>query len=153
MRFAFVPMTVAYAEQIAQWRYPGIYAFYNLDQDPEDRDDFLDPRQWQDRCYAVLGERDALTGFFVFEREDEAITLGLGLRPDLTGKGLGASFVEAGLRFARRSLRPEAFRLSVATFNRRAIRVYERVGFTSGRVFRQETNGGTHEFVEMESAA
>ena len=48
---------------------------------------------------------------------------------------------------------PERFVLAVATFNRRAINVYERVGFTRVRVYAHETNGGKWEFVEMERQA
>jgi len=153
MQFEFTPMTWRYAETIAHWRYSGIYAFYNLEQDPEDREEFLDPTGWKDTYYAVLDESEALVGFFVFEREDEAIVLGLGLSPDLTSRGLGAGFVEEGLQFARRTFKPMAFRLSVAVFNQRAIRVYERLGFITERVFQQETNGGTYEFVEMRRVA
>ena len=75
--------------------------------------------------------------------------LGLGMRPDLTGQGLGGAFLETGLAFGRQRFRPRTFRLSVAAFNQRAILVYERAGFIRGRVFQQETNGGIYDFVEM----
>jgi [ribosomal protein S18]-alanine N-acetyltransferase len=73
----------------------------------------------------------------------------LGLRPDHTGKGLGQGFVTAGLEFAKEKFSPGMFRLSVATFNQRAIRVYERMGFKPDGVFMNETNGGRHEFLRM----
>ncbi len=50
------------------------------------------------------------------------------MRPDLTGRGLGADFVLTGLRFAREAYSSAAFRLTVATSNLRAVRVYQRVG-------------------------
>jgi hypothetical protein len=66
----------------------------------------------------------------------------LGMRPDLTGRGLGEEFVHAGLRFARETYSPPAFRLTVATFNQRAIRVYERAGFEIVERFGPQTPAG-----------
>jgi ribosomal-protein-alanine N-acetyltransferase len=81
--------------------------------------------------------------------DQSALDVGLGLRPDLVGRGLGLAFVEAGLDFAHETFAPASYRLSVATFNRRAIAVYERAGFRATRSFIQHTNGGDHEFVAM----
>jgi RimJ/RimL family protein N-acetyltransferase len=61
--------------------------------------------------------------------DPRALDVGLGLRPDLTGCGLGLSFVLAGLDIALATFHPSQFRMSVDTFNRRAIAVYERAGF------------------------
>ena len=80
--------------------------------------------------YAVFDERHALVGLFTFARTGQTVEVGLGMRPDLTGKGQGLAFLQAGLDFARRHYHPKTFRLSVAAFNQRAIRVYERAGFT-----------------------
>jgi len=43
--------------------------------------------------------------------------------------------------------------LAVATFNRRAITVYERAGFSTFRTYMHPTNGGEWEFVDMERPA
>lgn len=154
MRFAFRPLAASEALAISRWHYEESYAFYDWRSDPDDLAELLDPRNWPGRYYAVLDGRGALVGFFQFEQDDSrAIEVGLGLRPDLTGRGLGAAFVRAGLDCARRRYAPERFTLRVATFNRRAIRVYERAGFVPGRVFTQATNGGLYEFVEMSRPA
>ena len=153
MTLDFTPMTTPFAASIAQWHYPDEYAFYDLDQDPEDREEFLDPATWNGRLFAVLDEQGDLVGFFSFEPSCDAVEIGLGLRPDLTGLGHGEAFVHAGLRFARRTFGRSTFRLSVAVFNRRAIRLYERVGFVAAGSFPQRTNGGTYEFVRMTKPA
>ena len=41
----------------------------------------------------------------------------LGLRPDLTGRGLGLEFFRAGLAFARERYQPQRVYLHVAEFN------------------------------------
>jgi ribosomal-protein-alanine N-acetyltransferase len=102
-----------------------------------------------DRYYAAIDEQSNLIGFFTFTRCGDAVEVGLGLRPDLTGGGLGLNYVEAGLTFGRSLFGPTNFKLKVAAFNRRAIRVYERAGFRPVRTFMQSTNGGEYEFLEM----
>jgi len=62
-------------------------------------------------------------------------------------------FLEAGLRFAREVFAPASFRLSVATFNTRAIALYQRAGFRIARTFTQRTNGSEREFLAMVRAA
>ena len=42
---------------------------------------------------------------------------------------LGSAFVQLGLDYARAQLYAQRFRLSVAAFNRRAIKTYQRCGF------------------------
>ena len=55
----------------------------------------------------------------------------------------------AGLEFARRRFSPGSLTPSVATFNERAILVYERVGFRRNNVYKHNTNGGEYLFLSM----
>ena len=75
------------------------------------------------------------------------------MRPDLTGQGLGAEFLDKVLDFARQIHNPEEFRLFVATFNKRALLVYERAGFESVRETSWWTAGAMHDFIEMRMPA
>jgi ribosomal-protein-alanine N-acetyltransferase len=147
--FAIRPMTAADAHAIAAWRYPGPYAFYDADADPSDLAELLDPSEWGRRYFAADDATGELAGLFVFKLSDGVAEIGLGLRPDLTGRGLGRSFVQAGMDYAATALGATAFALAVAAFNRRAIAVYERAGFRAVRRYEHETNGGVHEFVWM----
>jgi [ribosomal protein S18]-alanine N-acetyltransferase len=142
--FAIRPMTEADAQAVAAWHYPAPYTFYDWTQDPDDLAELLDPAEWGTRYFAVDADGE-LAGFFVFKPAGDATEIGLGLRPDLTGLGHGAAFLEAGLGFAG----PGRFTLSVAAFNQRAITVYERAGFVQTERFVHHTNGADHAFVRM----
>ena len=144
------PMSQADAEQIAGWRYPAPFDFYDADADERDLAELLDAASRGDSYYAVDEESGSLVGFFQFKRRPDAIEIGLGLRPERTGRGLGAAFLEAGLRELRSRFGGVRIVLAVATFNERAIKVYERAGFVPTRVYMHATNGGEWDFLAME---
>jgi ribosomal-protein-alanine N-acetyltransferase len=137
------------AREISRWHYGPPYDFYDATSDRDDLEELLDPERREGTYFSALDGEGALVGFFQFEREGETIDIGLGLRPDLTGKGLGVDYLLAGLEFARERFSPERFTLSVATFNERAIEVYERAGFRRGAVYMHHTNGANHPFLAM----
>jgi ribosomal-protein-alanine N-acetyltransferase len=130
-----------------EWRYEGEYAIYDL---RHEADHILDSSGWGSGVFAVLDQAGELVGELSCEFIDEddrytdyedyideelinsrQLWIGFGLRPDLTGQGLGRDFVFACVAFAvqRHHYRGEYVRLGVAAFNRRAIKVYEAVGF------------------------
>ena len=137
------------ARAIAAWHYEPPYAFYDWTADENDLAELLSEEARQGAYFSALGAQEELVGFFGFKQQGETVEVGLGLRPDLTGRGLGLAFLEQGLDFAREAFGAQRFTLSVATFNERAIRVYEQAGFERVRAFEHETNGGIHPFVEM----
>jgi RimJ/RimL family protein N-acetyltransferase len=105
---------------ISTWRYPEPYDFYDGDAEP-----VLNP----ERFFAARDEQGDVLGFYYFEEKRPDLDYGLGLRPDLTGQGLGLEFFRAGLAFAHERYRPRQVFLQVAEFNERARRVYEQAGF------------------------
>jgi RimJ/RimL family protein N-acetyltransferase len=124
----------------AAWRYPPPYDFYD--------DDGIPPKN-PELFYGAYDEDGALVGFYFFASRGEDVFYGLGLRPDLTGRGLGLEFVRAGIAFATERFRPKRVILDVAEFNERAIRVYEQAGFRrTGKHLR-----GDVPFVDMELSA
>ena len=145
-------MDQADAELVASWHYEPPYDFYDFEADPEDLEEILDPvRRAGDYHAAELdGE---LVGFFSFKVHDDAVEIGLGLRPDLVGGGVGLEFVEAGLDFAGATFRPASFWLDVATWNERAKKVYERAGFEPGHVWTHTSGQGPADFLRMTRGA
>ncbi|AQQ52614.1 hypothetical protein B0X71_05550 [Planococcus lenghuensis] len=151
MEFQFLTMTQQEAQEIAfKWHYDGQYAFYDMEADRGDLEEFLDPAERKGIVFAAY-MAGALAGFISITRQDaETIELGLGMRPDLTGRGLGSSFLAAGLAFAKAHFSFFRVTLAVAAFNMRAIRLYEKYGFSQTAVFKQQTNGGEYDFLKMD---
>ena len=144
--------TEAYTDAVAGWNYPPPYDFYDLASDPADAAAMRDPARWEHHR-AVLGD-SGLEAFWYFDWHPRVVEVGIGLRPDLTGRGLGESFMRSQLDYAAQSWQPETFRLFVTVWNERAIRLYERLGFREvGRETRSFEHFGEHEFIRMERAA
>ena len=139
------------AYQISEWRYEPPYSFYNLNADLEDLQEFLDfKNRPENKYFSVFGNSGDLVGFYEFTHKEDCIEMGLGMRPDLTGRGLGLSFVKTGIEFIRLSFVPEIIRLQVLSSNERAKIVYERAGFKSVKKVLLENDVGKNEFIEME---
>jgi len=149
MQFTLKKMQQEDAHQIASWHYPAPYDFYDAAQDQEDLAELLDPQSWQESYYPVFNEENDLVGLFVFKPDDQTVEVGLGLRPDLTGKGLGRVFLTTRLTFGQEHFSVRMWSLSVATFNTRAIHLYAQIGFTPLNTFLHHTNGGEYEFLRM----
>ncbi len=149
MTYIIRPMDEDEITAIAGWHYPPPYDFNDWTKESDDPAQLLDARRWPDRFFAAHGNDDDLVGFFEFQVSGEWATIGLGLRPDLTGKGMGLPFIEAGLAFARERFQVRHFHLTVATFNERAITVYERAGFVREEIIPHLTNGQVSDFLHM----
>ena len=126
------PLTRGHAEDISTWRYDAPYDVYSMvDTDP---DELLEPEAG---FHAVMAE-DRLIGFRSFGPDGQvpgwaydksALDTGGGLRPELTGQGLGRAVISAGLEFGRARFAPAAFRVTVASFNARALHTVAALGF------------------------
>jgi [ribosomal protein S18]-alanine N-acetyltransferase len=137
------------ARALAGWAYPPPYDVY--DSDPSAVRHFLDrtpdgqgyyPAVDDDRpaeglqgslvAFAVLGAEARVRGQ---EPVPGVVDLGLGVRPDLTGSGIGSALVPKALDLARELFRPTAVRAAVAVFNERSLALCLRVGFRPVRDF------------------
>lgn len=79
--------------------------------------------------------------------DSASLDTGGGLRPDLTGKGLGREAIRTGLAFGREQFAPAAFRVTIATFNARARRVVQSLGFGHVASFHVTTDGRSYEIL------
>jgi RimJ/RimL family protein N-acetyltransferase len=151
------------AKAIANWKYEPPYSMYNMMDDSEEIEDIT---ELMDGSYFSVRTSGAeLIGFFCYGRNAQvgggveqgvyldgtALDIGLGLRPDLTGRGQGLAFLQAGIRFAEENYGADRLRLSVAVFNLRATALYKKAGFLPGQSFINRYGDNETEFLLMET--
>ena len=138
--FSFRELTRDDAHTIAGWRYEPPYSLY----DAKDPDDLLRP---EFEYYAAVAEDGELVGFCCFgedarvsglDEEPGVLDVGGGLRPDLTGIGLGGPFLREVCKFGARLHEPVRLRVTIAEFNRRAQLVAAALGFEREGVHENE---------------
>lgn len=132
------------ARTIFDWRYPPPYDVYN----PRDEEaaeylaDLLNPAF---NYHVALDRAGELVGYCCYGADarvtggdyslEDALDIGLALRPDLTGRSRGVEFVQAVLRFAGQTFAPAFFRATIATFNLASQRCFVRAGFRTTQHF------------------
>lgn len=121
-----------------------------MENDPEDFEEIITPELRENKYYQVLNDKDELVGYFCLERlSEEKVEVGLGLRPDLTGQGWGLKFVKEIETFIQDNFDYKVVVLSVASFNKRAIKVYQRAGFKIDGSKLQKSNNGIYQFINL----
>ncbi len=144
---SFAPMDKTAAREILRWRYPPPYDIYNLEENPDSVAYALDPHN---QLYAIKNYQTNLVGFCSFGQDGQvpggdysptALDIGMGIRPDLTGRGSGTYFASLVLDFAQRTFNPCQFRVTIAAFNQRARRVWQKQGFEETQQFNHSTTG------------
>jgi RimJ/RimL family protein N-acetyltransferase len=144
MPFEFRPLKRADAECIVGWRYETPFDFYNPAL--EAVEPMLDARSG----YFAAFKDGLLVGFCCFGPDAQvaggaygkaALDIGAGLRPDMTGQGIGRAFLTAVVTFSQKYSSERPLRATVAAFNARAISVVRSVGFTEVTHFRRPVDG------------
>ena len=151
-----VAMTTQYAVAMTAWRYPPPYDCYDMT--GADPDFLADPASG----FFALLDRDDLIGFRSFgtdgqvpgwDYDNTALDTGGGLRPDLTGIGLGRLAIQTGLDFGRSQFCPSAFRVTIASFNQRAQRVVKALGFQKAGCFQGFADGRDYDVLVRQETA
>ncbi|WP_219834809.1 GNAT family N-acetyltransferase [Paenibacillus sp. R14(2021)] len=144
--FTVGPLSEQLAEELTGWRYEPPFDFYNwttwqvmLQLGIEFGDADVRERQY----VALTGDNGALAGFAQFFPLLGVTRIGLGLRPDLCGQGLGLPLVQAIVAEAIRRAPGDEIDLEVHTWNGRAIRTYERAGFVITDTYAKQTPSGS----------
>lgn len=159
MQFNINEMSENHAKEISAWTYNEPYSIYDGDGSEEFIKELMDGSY-----FSVVDENDDPIGYYCFGVSAQVpagkqyqvyddvgfIDVGLGMRPDLCGKGNGYVFFINGLKFAENEFSSKKFRLTVAAFNERAIKLYEKIGFIKTVTFVRELSDGNTTFLVME---
>lgn len=147
------PITEAEARKVVSWRYDRPYDGYNLS--AADLTRMLEPEH---AFHAVFNDDEELIGFCSYgpdghvpggHYELDALDVGAGLRPDLTGQGQGQAFLKAVLAYGREHHTPRRFRATVASFNARALAVLRHLEFSPAQSFISRGHGPLKPFIVM----
>jgi ribosomal-protein-alanine N-acetyltransferase len=154
----FEPVTEANVREVLTWRYEPPYDFYNPPLELSDADlaAMLAP---ESPHFAVLDESGTLVGFIGLGREARvpggdysapALDVGVGLRPDWTGRGVGHLVLT---RFFAHldalGYPPAPLRATIAAFNLRSQRTFLRLGFRETAHFQSGTASDPMDWVIM----
>lgn len=155
LQISYRPAEKKHAREFVQWVYESPYDVYNCP--PEEIDNVvqynIDPRN---NVYAMLDQNEELMGYCSYGKDaqvpggdysEEALDIGLMIKPELTGQGMGATFAKEVIRNGIAKYEPKKLRLTIAAFNKRAMRTWEKNGFEQNQTFERSIN--KMEFVVM----
>ena len=140
------PVVAGDVREFARWRYEEPYDVYDLTDPVEELVAYFTSPEIG--CHVVTHD-GVVVAFSTFgadgrvpggDYSSAALDIGLGVRPDWTGRGLGAVVVAAVVGFAR-TLTDGRLRVTIAARNARALSVWRRSGFSEVSTFEA---AGTH---------
>ncbi|UQZ34280.1 GNAT family N-acetyltransferase [Paenibacillus sp. PK3_47] len=150
--FHVVPMEVHHAREICEWNYKppyNIYEWMPWDQMEALGIEFGDPGLRSEQYVSVVNDQKVLCGFAQLFPMEGVVRLGIGMRPDLCGQGMGHLFVKAVVQAAEARYPEREIDLEVLTWNQRAIKTYRKCGFTITDTYERLTPTGNKPFYCM----
>ncbi|WNB90948.1 GNAT family N-acetyltransferase [Bacillus sp. NEB1478] len=143
MKVSVEHMNEKTAEEILKWSYEKPYDFYDNSLTEEAMNELLNGSY-----YSLRKDNKELIGFYCTGEaaqvpignqhgvyKEQMIDMGLGMNPSHTGKGNGFQFVSTIMDFIKENNGDIPIRLTVAEFNKRAMHLYEKLGFVKDGEF------------------
>ena len=146
-------MNEEYARQITEWNYEGEYSDYNLPSYEECKNKkYGITREDRKDNYIVYTINDEVVFYSnMKEMDNNKLYIGVGLKPEYCGKGLGNFFLNDSIIEMKKRYPERTLFLEVRSWNKRAIKSYEKIGFKiTNTVISKDRLGNDTEFIEME---
>lgn len=145
------PLTDEDKKAICQWKYEGEYSIYNLpdyDYLRESKSGFMNPHK--ESNYRVFKIGDDIIGYINLTEREAEVYIGIGVNPCFLNRGFGSRILLESYKLSKVLYPEKPLYLEVRSWNKRAIRCYEKAGFTiDGKSFEKETPVGAGKFYRM----
>ncbi|URZ05169.1 GNAT family N-acetyltransferase [Clostridium felsineum] len=145
--------TKAHAKEICTWKYAGEYAIYNYP-----TWNIVCKEKWaitieekrKKEMFSLVDDYDNLCGYIRLQNKQESILMGVGLKPNLCGQGLGNILMKIVKNQCKKVYPNKLIVLEVRAFNERAVKCYKKAGFKLKETYKKDTPLGEDEFIRME---
>lgn len=114
--------------EICEWKYSGDFAIYDMesyDKMKEKHFAFANPKMYVE---SFLDNNDLIDFCNLYDDGDE-IFFGIGVNPNFCNRGHGTEMIETMYAISKRMFHGKPLYLEVRTWNKRAIRCYQKAGF------------------------
>lgn len=140
------------AKSICGWRYESPYDIYNYpnwETIIQQKWGMADETKRKTEFYTIKND-NGLLGFFRLVKYDSFVMLGLGIKPEMCGCGLGEQVMSCIKKVFSERYPNDLLCLEVRSFNMRAIKCYGKAGFIIKDKYFKKTPKDSAEFVLME---
>ncbi|MBN2260535.1 MAG: GNAT family N-acetyltransferase [Clostridiales bacterium] len=127
--YRFELINEEYFDQIIQWKYPDEFVCYDMEDKLTTINQLFDKEGYD--FFVGINLFDEIVGYMECFFKDDMLEVGQGLNPVMIGQGLSYDFISESIEYAVEyyGYTGDAIRILVEPFNKRAMRVYLRVGF------------------------
>lgn len=147
-------LTEEYAKQLCTWKYEGEYSVYDFapwDIAMQQNWSITNPEVRESDFRSVISEQGNLIGFFRMTGDEQGnIEIGLGLKPQHCGQGLGKKFVKLITQYTLVHYPNQLTYMEVRTFNVRAVKCYKSLGYTIVLQHHKDLPWGSNEYFLMQ---
>lgn len=156
--YSLSALTEQNAREICSWRYPGEYSVYNFSdwETVMENGWDLSIKEKREAEYVAVLQTDELNLKAVLIAYGRISTIhnttyiGIGLKPECCGLGLGAGIMNLLLATAKEKMPNQIIAVEVREFNKRALACYKKIGFSEKDRYRKKTLMGEDAFIYLE---
>ncbi|WP_202710289.1 GNAT family N-acetyltransferase [Sporosalibacterium faouarense] len=152
--FKLGKLTEEAAKETCTWKYESpyeVYSSWSWEEMIEKGEPMTNPLERDKNFLGLYDQNHQILGFAGFSYPKENTTrIGLGLKPDICGKGIGEYFVNLIINESKKRCSSGNIDLEVLTWNKRAYKVYRKCGFKTVETYIRKTPTGNSKFHRME---